>query len=82
MDVPATVTSKGQVTLPKDVRKALDLKAGDKVVFRVHRDRAVLAKVRPFLELAGSVPVPPRQKGAAWTRVRAETWKKRSSGRR
>lgn len=81
MDVPATVTSKGQVTLPKDVREALDLKAGDKVLFRVHKDRAVLAKVPPFLELAGSIPVPPRKKGAAWARVRAETWKRRSSVR-
>lgn len=81
MDVPATVTSKGQVTLPKDVRVALGLKAGDKVLFRVHKDKAVLAKVPSFLDLAGGVPVPARKKGAAWSRVRADTWKKRASGR-
>lgn len=77
MDMPATVTSKGQVTLPKDLRDALGLRAGDKVLFRVHKDRAVLAKVPSFLELAGSVPVPPRKKGATWSRIRSETWKKR-----
>lgn len=81
MDVPATVTSKGQVTLPKDVREALDLNAGDKVLFRVHKDRAVLAKVSRFLELAGSVPVPAKKKGTTWSRVRADTWKRRTSVR-
>ena len=29
----ATVTSKGQITLPQDVRKDLQLKEGDKVSF-------------------------------------------------
>ena len=31
----ATITSKGQVTLPKDVRDKLHLKAGEKIDFRV-----------------------------------------------
>lgn len=31
----ATVTSKGQVTLPKDLRDALGIKAGSKVGFRI-----------------------------------------------
>jgi antitoxin PrlF len=78
MDMPATVTSKGQITLPKDLRDALDLRAGDKVLFRVHKDRAVLAKVPSFLELAGSVPVPPRKKGTTWSKIRSETWNKRA----
>lgn len=29
----ATITSKGQITIPKDVRALLDLKAGDKINF-------------------------------------------------
>ena len=29
----ATMTTKGQITIPADVRKALNLRAGDKVVF-------------------------------------------------
>lgn len=29
----ATVTSKGQITLPRDVRRALDVQAGDRVDF-------------------------------------------------
>ena len=82
MDVPATVTSKGQVTLPKSVREKLQFKAGDRVWFRVHKDRAVLAKVPDFLDLAGSVPVPPGKSVTSWARVRAETWGKRAEARR
>lgn len=79
MDVPATVTSKGQVTLPKSVRETLELEAGDRVWFRVHKDRAVLAKVPDFLDLAGSVPVPAEKRSVSWSRIRAETWRKRAA---
>ena len=76
MDVGARMTSKGQITLPKSVREALGLRTGDRVLFRIHRDRAVLAKVPDFLELAGSVPVPPGMRGMSWSRIRAEAWAK------
>ena len=41
--LPARVTSKGQVTLPKAVRDALGIEAGDEIIFRVEGPRAVLA---------------------------------------
>jgi AbrB family looped-hinge helix DNA binding protein len=37
----ATVTSKGQITIPKSVRERLGLKSGDKVDFRVGEDGTV-----------------------------------------
>ena len=37
----ATVTSKGQVTIPKKVREHLDVKNGDKLEFRVGEDGTV-----------------------------------------
>ena len=37
----ATVTSKGQVTIPKTVREQLGVKSGDKVDFRVGEDGIV-----------------------------------------
>ena len=57
MDSSAKVTSKGQVTIPKHVREALDLREGDELCF-IEQSRAVIAKTPDFLALAGSVPVP------------------------
>jgi len=82
MDVPATVTSKGQVTLPKSVREALGLKDGDRVLFRVLEGRAVLAKVEDFLDLAGSVSVSPGKRGMGWPAIKATTWKHRAMARK
>ena len=44
MDTSARITSKGQITIPKSVRDALELHEGDEVLFRVERSRAVIAK--------------------------------------
>ncbi len=41
----ATITSKGQVTIPKAVRNSLHLKAGDKLEFIVNQEGGLL--VRP-----------------------------------
>lgn len=82
MDVPATLTSKGQITLPKSVRDALGLKEGDRVLFRVFEGRAVLSKVEDFLDLAGSVRVSPEKKGTAWAEIKANTWRRRATARR
>jgi AbrB family looped-hinge helix DNA binding protein len=43
------VLSRGQVTLPRDVRKAADLKPGDKVSFRVTEKGVV--EIRPLPQL-------------------------------
>ena len=43
----ATITSKGQVTIPKEVREHLHVDTGDKVDFVVQGDGTVL--VRPLL---------------------------------
>ncbi|MEO8724269.1 MAG: AbrB/MazE/SpoVT family DNA-binding domain-containing protein [Sphingobium sp.] len=39
------LTVKHQVTIPRDVRKALGLKAGDHVIFAVEDGHAVITKV-------------------------------------
>lgn len=69
MDARAKITSKGQVTIPKSVRDALELHAGDELLFRVERSRAVIAKTPDFLALAGTVAVPADKRGTPWDEI-------------
>jgi AbrB family looped-hinge helix DNA binding protein len=82
MDVRAKMTSKGQVTIPKTVRDALDLHEGDELLFRVEDSRAVVAKTPDFISMAGSVPVPTSKRGTAWDEVLRETRRARAEHRR
>ena len=40
----ATLTSKGQVTVPKEIREALGASEGDRLVFETEGDRVFLRK--------------------------------------
>jgi AbrB family looped-hinge helix DNA binding protein len=51
----ATVTSKGQVTIPKEIRDLLHIRTNDKVDFVLEGDRVVLAPVKTLLDLRGVV---------------------------
>ena len=73
VEVSARVTSKGQITIPGEVRRALALNEGDHVVFRVDGDRAILARIPDLLSLAGSIAVPAEARGMAWDDIIAET---------
>ena len=42
----ATVTSKGQTTIPKDVRTAANLKSGDRIHFTVLEDGTIIVRVK------------------------------------
>ena len=54
----ATLTSKGQLTVPKDVRDRLGLKSGDRVVFDLEGDavRLRVERRKSLRELMGSLP--------------------------
>ncbi len=58
----ATVTSKGQITLPKDIRDRLGLRKGDRVRFVVDDDGRVrlLPAKRDISALVGILPRPSR----------------------
>ena len=42
------LSSKGQVTIPVEVRERLGLQPGDVVVYEVEGDRAILCRAEPF----------------------------------
>ncbi|HEY5998156.1 MAG TPA: AbrB/MazE/SpoVT family DNA-binding domain-containing protein [bacterium] len=77
----ATVTTKGQVTIPKSIRDRLRIKANDRIDFAIEEGRAVLVPVRTLKDLRGAVPAKAgfssdrerrSAKAAAGKRVRAE----------
>ena len=82
MDLAAKVTSKGQITIPKEVREALGITEGDQIVFRVEQHRALLAKTPNLIDLAGTVDVPAAKRGVAWDEVRRNTRRTRAEARR
>jgi antitoxin PrlF len=53
----STLTSKGQITIPKEIRDALGLKEGHRLTFRVREDGIV--EMRPdevdLMSLCGSI---------------------------
>ena len=81
MDSTARMTSKGQVTIPKPVRDALELREGDEVLFRVERSRALIAKTPSLLDLAGRVPVPAGKRGTSWDEVLRQARQSRTGNR-
>jgi len=58
----ATITSKGQVTIPKTVRDTLKLHAGDRLDFILEADGTVriVPVTSSIRELKGFVPAPKR----------------------
>lgn len=59
----STLTSKAQITLPKEVRRLLRLAPGDKVAFVAQADGQItVSKASPpsFAQLRGVLPKPPR----------------------
>ena len=58
----ATLTSKGQITIPKEVRERLGVEAGDRLEF-VEEEKGVykvVAATRDVKHLKGMVPAPRR----------------------
>jgi AbrB family looped-hinge helix DNA binding protein len=61
MSTESTLTSKGQTTIPKDIRDSLGIKSGDRMSFTLMPDGTVLLRVKnkSVMSLAGSL----RKKG-------------------
>jgi len=69
MSNEATLTSKGQTTIPKEIRDSLSMKAGDRMTFTLMPDGTVVMRVKnkSVTDLAGVLhkkgrkPVPVEQ---------------------
>jgi antitoxin PrlF len=61
MTTTATLTSKGQTTIPKEIRDGLGMKPGDRMTFTLMPDGTVVMRVKSkrIMELAGAL----RKKG-------------------
>ncbi len=51
----STVTSKGQVTIPKEIRDLLHIRTNDKVDFVLEGEKVVMVPVKTLLDLRGAV---------------------------
>jgi len=60
----STVTSKGQITIPAEIRRAMGLTAGERVVFTQLDDGTIVfrAKTRSIIELRGLLKTARRNK--------------------
>lgn len=69
MTTAATLTSKGQTTIPKEIRESLGMKSGDRMTFTLMPDRTVVMRIKnkSITQLAGMLhkkgrkPVPVEQ---------------------
>jgi len=67
----ATITAKGQVTIPAEIRKALGLKPGDKVAFTLNQGEVKL-EPSPSALRDGFGAVRPRRKPEDFTELRGK----------
>ncbi|MPZ13606.1 MAG: AbrB family transcriptional regulator [Chloroflexi bacterium] len=67
-EIVSTVTSKGQVTIPADVRRHLRVVAHDKIAFVIEDTGAVHVKARQYSTIASL-------RGAAGALKRPLSWK-------
>ena len=63
MGLTATLTSKGQTTIPKEIRDRLGMKAGDRMSFTLMPNGTMLVRVKrkTLLSLAGMLHRPGRK---------------------
>ena len=64
MSFETQLTTKGRVTLPREIRDCLGLKPGDKLTFTMLSEGTVVvrSKTRSLIELAGSLTRPGQPK--------------------
>lgn len=73
----SVLTSKGQMTIPKEIRKALNLQPSEKVIIVVEGNRAILQPLKGnLLDIGGSLKITDREKPIEFKKVREEVKKR------
>jgi AbrB family looped-hinge helix DNA binding protein len=70
----ATLTSKGQLTVPVEVRRALRLRQGDRLIFERHPEGVLIRRAGRAADLLGVVPPLP----VDWETMRRKAWGERA----
>lgn len=71
----SVLTKKGQTTIPKDIRKILNLEPHDRILYLVEGKKVILKPLKGnILDLRGSVP--PKEKPIDFKKLRRDTKKK------
>ena len=68
----STVTSKGQTTLPAPIRRALHLKAGDRITYEIQGDSVVIRPQPGVMAVFGALKPPPGKSGVPFEEERAK----------
>ncbi len=69
----ATLTSRGQVTIPKRVRKALNLETNDKITFIVKNNIAIIKPQKGnILDIGASIKIPENESPINFRKVRKQ----------
>lgn len=80
----STITSRGQTTLPVAVRRALDLKAGDRIIYEIQGDSVVVRPHSGAMAVFGSLKPPADKKDVPFKEARAvarDAWAKGAAKR-
>lgn len=69
----AVLTSKGQMTIPKEIKRALNLKPSERVIIAIEDEHAVIKPLRGnILDIGGSISIPDIEKPINFRMVREE----------
>lgn len=63
------VTSKGQITIPKEIREQLSIKESDNLEVKIVGNSIVMERLKSFEALRGSVKIPDKYKGMSWKEI-------------
>ncbi|BCU77212.1 AbrB/MazE/SpoVT family DNA-binding domain-containing protein [Luteolibacter sp. LG18] len=69
----STITSKGQTTLPVQIREALHLKPGDRISYEVQGDAVIIRHQPGAMAVFGALKPQPEQTGVDFLEARRKS---------